>query len=814
MIRNLHTTATLFAFAAASTLPLAAQTGPDKGDAPVLIKRDVSIPIPATIEIPAGSFVMGAGDGLSRDYFNERPAHTVTISRPFRIATHEVTVGDWWRFRSDAPITSDHMPYLAGISWPAANDYAAWLSAKTGRQYRLPTEAEWEYVARLAVTDRARYGVIRGLDSGPTEWTADIFGPYSPAAQTDPTGAASGPLRVVRGGRMGLNPTRATYDPDVEIDYARPESRLAFPPVFAPREGAEQAGGFHSIGLRLVEGPAPKTPPMQVTPPFHAIGVRQDLKTAAMGPDPSKPYFRRRPYLPSPPDHTGGTTTDKSGWDSWLRNHHHSPAITVMPNGDVLIGIYTSYREYEAGTSLIATRLRHGADQWDPPSPLIDIVGVNDHAPLLMRDGKQARLFWGNPYSGGTEWGKAGLPFQSMTTSDSGATWSGIDYAHVTGKVGAHNRQPINTAFRDSKGRLLLASDGASELYEKERSDNVSLLWASEDDGKTWVDTGGRTFGRHTSFVETKDGRILGFGGKNTHIDNFMPLSTSTDGGRTYARSKLPFVALSSGQRPQIMRLNSGRLMLIGDFVKTKPITKPVPERGSYVAISADEGENWRFKALPGTGVSAKPGRAAEMEAGTVGYVAAAQGADGVIHVVTSVTRPSMALAFNEAWIDAPDAMIPSNLALEANDIRSVGKVRSYTERYPNGRLRGSWSAGRANTSAMVFDGQQRWFHSNGKPQWEVRYALGRKIGVEKAFDIEGRLDWQREHRADGTHLWTRWWPNGRLRSISSWRGPLAHGRARTWSDGGKLMSDVVFVEGVLPGHEFKQSHVPPENLQ
>lgn len=768
---------------------------------------------PAMVEIPAGTFVMGAADTQSRDWFNEKPAHQVTISRPFKIAAQEVTIDEWRRFRPDTPVTTDHTPHVAGISWDDATAYAAWLSRRTGKTYRLPTEAEWEYAARLAAKDPARYGAIKGLGDGPTEWTADLFAPYPLAPQTDPTGAASGQLRVVRGGRMGFNPGRAKSDVQIEIDYTRPEARLAFPPSFAPYKGAEAAGGFHSIGLRLVEGPAPVTAPIAVTPPMHAVGVRQDLATAAIGPDPRKPYFRRRAYLPSPPDFTGGVTIDKTGWDAWYRNHHHSPALTVMPNGDVLIAIYSSYREYEAGTMIVGTRLRHGADQWDPPAPFADIVGVNEHAPLLMRDGKLARFFWGTPYSGGVEWGPKGFPFQSMTTADNGASWSPISFPKVVGKIDAHNRQPINSAFRDKSGRLLLSSDGGSDPSDPKYTDATSLLWASDDDGKTWYDTGGRTFGRHTVFVEAKDGRILGFGGKSTHIDGFMPLSTSTDGGKTYTKSKLPFPALGSAQRPSILRLQSGRLMMIGDYVRTKPLAKPVPERGSYIAISSDDGATWKFKPLPGTGRSEKPGRANDMEGGTLGYSGAVQGPDGVIHVVTSVTKPSVALAFNEAWIDAP-ASVPDNAILERNDVTAVSDVKVHEERYPDGKLRGSWSAGRGSNGAIVFDGPQRWFYPDGRPQWEVTYRLGRKIGLEKEYDAEGRLISQREHQPDGRFVWTRWWSNGKLRSVSGWNGAMADGRARTWSADGKLLSDVSFVNGVLPGHEFKPGGTPPENTQ
>lgn len=764
---------------------------------------------PAMVDIPAGTFEMGADSNASRDAFNERPQHRVTISRPFRIATHEVTVEEWRQFHADQPITTASSPSVSGISWTDAQAYAQWLSQRTGRSYRLPTEAEWEYVARLTARDPARYGAIKGLEDGPQEWTADRFGAYPLEAQTDPTGAASGPLRVARGGQIGYNPTRAKSDPQVQIDYSKPEARLAFPPSFAPYPGSAEGGGYHSIGLRLVEGPAPTTAPVIVTPPLNMTGVRQNMADATMGPDQSKPYFRRRVYLPTPPDNMGGKTTDKSGWDGFYRNHHHSPGLSVMPNGDVMITIYTSYREYEAGTQIIATRLRHGADQWDPPSPFIDLVGANDHAPLLARDGQKMWFFWGSPYVGRQEFGPGDFPFHYMTSTDNGASWSDISYPRLKGPVGPHNRQPINSAFRDSKGRLLLSSDAGTQERITESSDNQSLLWATDDHGKSWYDTGGRSFGRHTTFVEAKDGRILGFGGKNTDIDGFMPLSTSVDGGKTYTKSKLPFPALGSGQRPVVLRLKSGRLLMIGDYVRAKPIVKPVPQRGSYAAVSSDEGKTWRFKTLPGLNRHERADRGAAMEGSTVGYVAAAQAPDGVIHVVTSVNHPSVALAFNEAWLDAPDAAAPDNATLEANDVTRVTDRRIHEERYADGKLRGRWQAGRGNNGALVLDGPQSWFYPDGKPQWEVSYRLGRPTGAEKEYDAQGRLISRRDHGQGDRFVWTRWWPNGQMRSQSNWKAQLADGRARTWSLEGKLLSDVTFKDGILPGQPYPGSVAP-----
>ena len=58
---------------------------------------------------------------------------------------------------------------------------------------------------------------------------------------------------------------------------------------------------------------------------------------------------------------------------------------------------YTSYREYEPEVSLLATRLRFGAEEWDMPVPFVDFPGVNDHATMLFTDGDTVRLCWATP---------------------------------------------------------------------------------------------------------------------------------------------------------------------------------------------------------------------------------------------------------------------------------------------------------------------------------------------------------------------------------------------------------------------------------
>jgi hypothetical protein len=118
------------------------------------------------------------------------------------------------------------------------------------------------------------------------------------------------------------------------------------------------------------------------------------------------------------------------------------------------------------------------------------------------------------------------------------------------------------------------------------------VLWATRNDGVTWFDTGGRTLGRHATYaLGTDGGTMLGFGGKNSQIDGFMPLSTSTDGGRTWTNTKTPFPEVGGNQRPSVIRLRSGRLLFASDYRHTqKPQPEGVSARGAFVAWSDDDG--------------------------------------------------------------------------------------------------------------------------------------------------------------------------------------------------------------------------------
>ena len=115
---------------------------------------------PEMVVIPAGRFRMGDLSGAGLD--GEKPAHEVVIARPFAMSKYEVTFADYDQFTY--PHKVDDWGWGRGrrpvinVSWDDANEYAAWLSAQTGKRYRLATEAEWEYAARAGSTTKYSWG--------------------------------------------------------------------------------------------------------------------------------------------------------------------------------------------------------------------------------------------------------------------------------------------------------------------------------------------------------------------------------------------------------------------------------------------------------------------------------------------------------------------------------------------------------------------------------------------------------------------------------------------------------------------------------
>ncbi len=175
------------------------------------------------VNIPAGTFMMGDS--------RERTVHKVTISKPFLMGKYEVTQEQWQSVMGSNPSYFTDCPKskcpVEMVSWDDAQSFISRLNAKNdGYQYRLPTEAEWEYACRAGTTGDhydyldliAWYDKNSGNKTHPAggkkanafglydmsgnvwEWCQDWYGDYSSGEVTDPTGAGSGQYRVLRGG--------------------------------------------------------------------------------------------------------------------------------------------------------------------------------------------------------------------------------------------------------------------------------------------------------------------------------------------------------------------------------------------------------------------------------------------------------------------------------------------------------------------------------------------------------------------------------------------------------------------------------------
>jgi formylglycine-generating enzyme required for sulfatase activity len=153
--------------------------------------KDCDHGCPAMVVIPAGTFMMGSPENEADRDNSEGPQHKVTIIEPFAVSKFEVTFEEWdaCTAAKACPLVADQwgrgkMPVI-NVSWEDAKGYVNWLSGATGKEYRLPTEAEWEYAARAGTTSRYFWGDDARMGSG----NCDGCGSRWDLKQTAPVGS-------------------------------------------------------------------------------------------------------------------------------------------------------------------------------------------------------------------------------------------------------------------------------------------------------------------------------------------------------------------------------------------------------------------------------------------------------------------------------------------------------------------------------------------------------------------------------------------------------------------------------------------------
>ena len=239
-----------------------------RAQTPKELRRGFESQVPMKmVAIPAGNFVMGACDGDSEAQPDELPCRTITFTKPFQMGVYEVTVaqfeefvealgyktqaessglGGWkastassWGIKNrDLNWSSPGYPIAADlpvtmVSYEDALAFCAWLSKRDGKNYRLPTEAEWEYACRAGSKDVYHFPIksrdsycwslwntkgtvspcpvgtrqpnpwgLFDMGGNAREWCLDWYGEkaYLLSQKEFPQGPAKGTLRVIRGG--------------------------------------------------------------------------------------------------------------------------------------------------------------------------------------------------------------------------------------------------------------------------------------------------------------------------------------------------------------------------------------------------------------------------------------------------------------------------------------------------------------------------------------------------------------------------------------------------------------------------------------
>ena len=203
-----------------------------KPDPTIKLQAELNKLLDNMVYVSGGTFTMGATSEQGSDaYDDEKPTHSVTLSS-FYLCKYEVTQALWQEVMGVNPsnLEGDNLP-VEQVSWNECQTFIFRLNILTGKNFRLPTEAEWEYAARggnrsrgykysgsNTLSDVAWYDGNGGSETHPVgskspnelglydmsgnvwEWCSDWYGTYSSSSQTNPAGYSSGSDRVFRGG--------------------------------------------------------------------------------------------------------------------------------------------------------------------------------------------------------------------------------------------------------------------------------------------------------------------------------------------------------------------------------------------------------------------------------------------------------------------------------------------------------------------------------------------------------------------------------------------------------------------------------------
>ncbi|ADY51663.1 protein of unknown function DUF323 [Pseudopedobacter saltans DSM 12145] len=630
------------------------------------------------VDIKPGRFLMG--DYAYGENKDESPTHIVNISRPFKISSTEISNAQYEQFdpahrqlrRKNGFSTEDDEAVIY-VNYQDAVNFCEWLSEKEGKQYRLPTEAEWEYVCKAgtltpyAIGDRVlpkeylknqdiiwepkpvslkvkqtkpnAWGIY-DMHGNVEEWCLDWYGKYTVSEKTDPAGYEKGLYRITRGGSHGT-----------PVRYLRSSNRSALIP-----EDKTLYTGF-----RIVEVTEKLKPASFISEPIPKNGIPKASIFKWNVTD--KPVFMEPlTYL----------HTNNAGKNDFMYHHNHCPAATWLPNGDLLAIWFSTEDEKGREMTILSSRLKVGEQKWTDPELFFKVPDRNMTGSSLFYDQQRNVVYHMNGVEATGTW--QNLAMVKRESKDNGYTWSKPEFANPEHELG---NQVIAGMFKTKEGWLVQPCDATPKVR------GGSVIHISKDNGKTWSSPsvisnqipvfkqGGEgtiIAGIHAGVVQLQNGDLMAFGrDDNIKAGNnyYMPMSLSKNGGQTWTYHATEFPPISSGQRLILRRLNEGALLLVSftdasvtdrkgmQFTRKDGTT--YTGYGMYAAVSFDDGKTWPVKKLITDG---KEGflngggftgyfKINAQYAEPKGYLAATQSPDNMIHLFSSALH----YRFNMKWL-------------------------------------------------------------------------------------------------------------------------------------------------------------------
>ena len=578
--------------------------------------------LPRMVDIPAGTFWMGTDNPPMEDW-DEAPRREVKIDA-FRMSATEITNAQYEAFdpthkRGEQGFSTGDDEAVIMVSWDDAAAYCRWLSEQTGKHYRLPTEAEWEYACRAGTTTAYNTG-----DTFPEEqWkvqknTRDKEYVSLQVAQFEPNAWG---LYDMHGNVEEWCADEYVSSPWFEDGrYVNTRGGSHNTPVQYLRSANRSAAlrGDKSVlrGFRIVES-AKFVPPPGLGKRF--IHYRDITFEKWQEPSVSPVFLEPIPYvIPPTIEHTP------------FYAHNHQPAVTWTEDGGLLAIWFST--DAEAGREMVVLYSKFKDGAWSPANNFSKVPDRNmTGSALLTLNNGEILHFQGIGDAG--EWKDLALAMRRKSSTLE--PW--IDYVLIEPEHRVRH-QVIAGPIVTQDGRILLCCDAGPD------GEAGTSLHVSRDGGETWEDTGSTIAGIHAGIVERKDGSLMAFGRGNA-IDGHMPCSISYDGGYTWTYTATEFPPIGSGQRLVLKRLQEGPIMLCS-----------FGENGLFVALSYDEGLTWPVKKLltdgktrvldggAWTGTFTMDATHAEPK----GYLACTQTPDGMIHLLSSRVH----YRFNLPWIE------------------------------------------------------------------------------------------------------------------------------------------------------------------